>query len=387
MLEPHGVVDPGDRHLARQLAGLVLCFVAFGGVAIVLELTLVPAGEVPIAPPGLGMGVLGVSYALARGRRWRMGGALLALTPAVVAAGILALDPGDPVAPAFMLLGVAFATLFLRFRQAAAIAVGIFGVTLLLLGLQPELRRPDRAIPLLVLHLVASPCLLLVLAQRQRVEQIRRAALVDDERDRAERERLQAVSRLASNVAHELNNLLSVVRVNTEVLLEAAGVRERPLLEELRVAADRGAALVQSLPRRGDGTEPNTEAPPERGSAPAPPVRAPRSVLVVDDDELVRRLMQRVLEGEGHAVRVAASGAEALRSLESERDTTVMVTDVSMPGMTGPELVERARALAPRLRVLYVSALSERGPSLEGGDGVLAKPFAPQALCDAVASL
>jgi CheY-like chemotaxis protein len=109
--------------------------------------------------------------------------------------------------------------------------------------------------------------------------------------------------------------------------------------------------------------------------------------LVVDDDELVRRMMQRVLEAEGHTVSVAASGTDALHALAASRDTTVLVTDVSMPGMSGPELVERARGLAPGIRVLYVSAFPDGDGAPGDGDGVLAKPFAPQALRDAVAAL
>jgi CheY-like chemotaxis protein len=126
--------------------------------------------------------------------------------------------------------------------------------------------------------------------------------------------------------------------------------------------------------------------PPEAATAATERVVA-RSVLVVDDDELVRRLIQRVLEGDGHTVRTAASGADALRSLASHRDTSVLVTDVSMPGMTGPQLVERARALAPRIRVLYVSAVPDREHTAHDGDALLAKPFAPQALRAAVAGL
>ena len=205
-------------------------------------------------------------------------------------------------------------------------------------------------------------------------------------------ERLQELRELARSTAHEFGNLLSVVRVNAELLAESARPRDRALLDELRAAAERGATLVQALQTRSravaiDGasatlTLARAEAPSASTAAPVP-----RRVLVVDDDELVRRMIQRVLEIDGHAVTIASSGDEALRALAVEPATDILVTDVQMPGMSGPQLVARARALVPKLRVLYVSALPDRDAAPKDGDGVLGKPFAPQALRQAVATL
>ena len=205
-------------------------------------------------------------------------------------------------------------------------------------------------------------------------------------------ERLQELRELARSTAHEFGNLLSVVRVNAELLAESARPRDRALLDELRAAAERGATLVQAL-QTGSRAVPIDGAAATltlaRRKAPsastAPPV--PRRGLVVDDDELVRRMIERVLEIDGHTVTLACGGAEALRALAARPPAEIMVTDVQMPGMSGPQLVARARALVPGLRVLYVSALPDRDAAPRDGDGVLGKPFAPQALRQAVADL
>jgi CheY-like chemotaxis protein len=79
------------------------------------------------------------------------------------------------------------------------------------------------------------------------------------------------------------------------------------------------------------------------------------SVLVVDDDRLVRRLTARMLRTEGYRVLEAESGAEALRTLESEPGIRLLVTDIVMPGMDGLALADRALGLLPQLRVVLMT--------------------------------
>jgi two-component system cell cycle sensor histidine kinase/response regulator CckA len=82
---------------------------------------------------------------------------------------------------------------------------------------------------------------------------------------------------------------------------------------------------------------------------------SPRSVLVVDDRELLRDLTRDALAAAGFEVKVASSGDEAVAVAESEPTLDLLVTDVVMGEMNGPELARRLRTLLPALRVIFMS--------------------------------
>jgi CheY-like chemotaxis protein len=100
------------------------------------------------------------------------------------------------------------------------------------------------------------------------------------------------------------------------------------------------------------------------------------TVLLVDDDAGVRFALTEVLRDRGYHVVCASSGAEALTSLDG---VDVVVTDLSMPGMDGLELVSQIAARAPALPVLLLTAHGSehmgRIASSRGACGCLSKPF------------
>ncbi|MCU0649845.1 MAG: ATP-binding protein [Gemmatimonadaceae bacterium] len=103
-------------------------------------------------------------------------------------------------------------------------------------------------------------------------------------------------------------------------------------------------------------------------------------ILLVEDDPSVRAVTQHMLTRHGYDVTVAAGGHEALALLErAEAPFALVITDVVMPGMRGRELGERIRALAPAMRVLFVSGYADDdslGDELHMvGTWFLAKPF------------
>ena len=87
---------------------------------------------------------------------------------------------------------------------------------------------------------------------------------------------------------------------------------------------------------------------------------APRTILVIDDEEGIRRFVERVLQGAGYTVVAASSGPEALRAAETIGGLDLIVTDVMMPEMSGCELARRLRLRNPDLKVLYVTGYSDR---------------------------
>ena len=84
------------------------------------------------------------------------------------------------------------------------------------------------------------------------------------------------------------------------------------------------------------------------------------SVLVVDDEDAVRRFVERVLRESGYRTATAADGPDAI-AVASELDALdILVTDVMMPQMQGDELARRLRQSQPGLKVLYLTGYSDR---------------------------
>ena len=121
----------------------------------------------------------------------------------------------------------------------------------------------------------------------------------------------------------------------------------------------------------------------------ADPVGSER-VLLVEDDEAVRAFGQRTLSGLGYRVVVASSGQDALDLVAGGAVADMVVTDVVMPGIQGPELVDRLRESCPDLPALFVSGFADRAAwhtsASEIPGGWLAKPYRRSELAHAVRS-
>jgi len=128
------------------------------------------------------------------------------------------------------------------------------------------------------------------------------------------------------------------------------------------------------------------------GAVRAAPQGGAETILVVEDQEPVRRLTRKILETKGYAVLAAADGPEALRVAQHHAGAIhVLVTDVVMPGMSGREVGRRLSAERPGMRVLYLSGHADdsivRHGVLEPGLAFLQKPFTPDTLARRVRDL
>lgn len=143
----------------------------------------------------------------------------------------------------------------------------------------------------------------------------------------------------------------------------------------------------------GEGTSfriylPRVEAPIESSetAAVAPePARGAETILVVEDDDAVRRMTREFLKIHGYTVVEARSAAVAIQLMETQSDQIDLVlTDVLMPGMKGRELVTQLITLRPDLKVLYMSAYTEDAAInigvLNPGTEFIEKPFGPDDL-------
>jgi CheY-like chemotaxis protein len=111
--------------------------------------------------------------------------------------------------------------------------------------------------------------------------------------------------------------------------------------------------------------------------------RVMTTVLVVDDQDVVRDVMRLALEGAGYTVLDAASPNEAIALAQTEIGIDLLVTDVVMPEMDAFELAARITSEIPGLRILYTSGYTDAGA--EGP--FIQKPFTPAQLVEKVAAV
>jgi CheY-like chemotaxis protein len=121
---------------------------------------------------------------------------------------------------------------------------------------------------------------------------------------------------------------------------------------------------------------------------PAAPVRPRSRVLVVDDEPVVRRVLQRILERDGHQVTLAGCGQEAIDLFAGRwKDIDVVVLDMMLPDLDGREILRRMREVNPGTRAILSSGFTvESDPSLPpAGTWILQKPYTPDQVRTAIA--
>ncbi len=143
----------------------------------------------------------------------------------------------------------------------------------------------------------------------------------------------------------------------------------------------RGARFRTYLPRVDEPAEPARKIDVRRSAAPA----GTETVLLVEDEEAVRRLTRAVLRRNGYNVLVAANAEQALAALEQNRGPIdLLLTDVVLPGMGGTEIARRISQLRPGIKVVYTSGYTDRSfvenGVLKPGLAFIPKPFTPEDL-------
>jgi len=151
-----------------------------------------------------------------------------------------------------------------------------------------------------------------------------------------------------------------------------------------------GYIWVESAPQQGSTFKillPRTEvpAPDVEAHVVSPSLDGKETILLVEDQSDVLRVMRRGLEGLGYTVLAAKGGPEALSlAARHEGEIDLLVTDVVMPGMNGHDLALGLAATRPEMKVLYVSGYPDQSIVHQGllapGLAFLQKPFAPDAL-------
>jgi signal transduction histidine kinase/CheY-like chemotaxis protein len=160
------------------------------------------------------------------------------------------------------------------------------------------------------------------------------------------------------------------------------------------VVSDHGGTIaVRSSPGEGATFEvrlPRAPAAPADATPPRERRAGARRVLIVDDDEAIRKVTARVLRARGCDVEVAASGDEGLRMIAESGAPDLIVTDLSMPGTSGATFARGALAAHADVRVLVVTGYVDEDLAdlmATGRAQILAKPFTAQSLAAAVDAL
>jgi signal transduction histidine kinase/ActR/RegA family two-component response regulator len=158
-----------------------------------------------------------------------------------------------------------------------------------------------------------------------------------------------------------------------------------------------GRAHIESSPGAGTSvvlefpcTDAPIDAPHNRITTLPIEERGIGNVLVADDDDGTRAVVGRILQRAGYRVHLVPDGMQALRQLQSDPSAyDLLVTDVVMPGLTGPQLATRARAQQPTLPILFMSGYPEDALNdverLGDSTGFLSKPFSGSELTQRVA--
>ena len=222
-------------------------------------------------------------------------------------------------------------------------------------------------------------------------------------------DQLKAFAELAGRSAHELNNLLTVMRMNAELLqtdlagnqlsvtevqdIIDAAARAETLTRSLLVSSRRAFPQPTGLDRAlaNDTYIPDTiesSAVPRGGTA-RQELTGRETILLVEDEKALRKLTQRILTEAGYRVLEASDGAKALRVAADEvGEIDLVLTDVEMPTLGGRGMVAELNELSPNIKVLFMSGYTDNEILRRGirtaKTHFLQKPFTASALRIAV---
>lgn len=193
-------------------------------------------------------------------------------------------------------------------------------------------------------------------------------------------------------IAHDLNNVAFVISGYSQRIEETLP-KDHELQEDVQqVLAEipRLTAIVDRI-RSLDAAEAETCSEPMVGAPTPMPVATnkPR-ILLIEDEPAVRDLLRHALERRGYHVDIGATGAEGLALCDELEPPDLLITDLILPGATGPVIVERMRRRAPEVKVLLMSGYAEH-PLLDAahaaGEPCLVKPFEMTTFSETVARL
>jgi CheY-like chemotaxis protein/putative methionine-R-sulfoxide reductase with GAF domain len=226
-------------------------------------------------------------------------------------------------------------------------------------------------------------------------------------------EKSQVLGDRASSLGHEFNNLLMNVQGNISLMLLETdkGHSNYERLKSMEQSVQKGAEVTRQLLdlARAGGTETNLNnlksrseqgldasvGQPAKVSTKGVPTEIPlgkKTILIVDDEEMILNVGKKMLEKMSHNVFAASSGKEAIKLFKVEKHRIdLVVLDMIMPEMGGKETFERIREIDPDVKILISSGYSQGEKTAEilerGGSGFIQKPFTMMELAQKIREL
>lgn len=179
----------------------------------------------------------------------------------------------------------------------------------------------------------------------------------------------------ARRLAHDLNNIAFIIGGYAQRLEETIDKNDprREDVDQILAAVPKLADVVDGVRKLG-------------AAAPARPAR----ILLIEDEPAVRELLRLALMRRGYQVETGCTGDEGLALCDSLEPPDLLITDLILPGASGPEIAERLRQRAPGVKVLLMSGYAEH-PLLDAahaaGEPCLVKPFELSTFSDKVQQL
>ena len=213
------------------------------------------------------------------------------------------------------------------------------------------------------------------------------------------KEQFKAQCQIITDMIHDFNNILMPILglpehllANPELLNDKAALVA--MLQEMLAAARDARDTVRNL---GEFCQPaGNPGQPHDAADRHPPCATPNTarktralhILVIDDKETSRRLLTQYLTCESHSVKTAESGPLGLEIFQ-RTPFDLIITNRSMPGMTGDEVAKKIRALNPDIPLIMITGYGDlmhaSGEHPEGVDEIISKPVSPPELMDVIA--
>ena len=247
LVDPVAAVGAQQRARAQLLATLLLALAFLGLVVAAVQLATVPGFRATFLDIAAAIGALALGYVASRTGLLRIAAAVACAAPVLACSAVALHNPEDGAWYAFMLLSVLFATFFYSVVAASLVAAAVFAVVVGLVIFIPELRASARFGPILAVHVVLSPLLVLGAQHQRRLERERQAAERLKDARLAGMDRLEVLGSVVGSVVHDFNNVLQVIVTNAGVLESSTDGPNSRRAREIRIAGDSAIALGRYL--------------------------------------------------------------------------------------------------------------------------------------------